>query len=310
MHASPKAWTLAFHRLCFQYFVQSGSLYFPPGKGANVIRGALGMAFRRLSCPPACLDDRACRLAPPCAYRRHFAPRAEGPGPSGFQDPPRPFVLRAAHLNGSAYAAGRDFPIELNLFDVTPAATQAFVRAMEDLWPNAALRFVTALDLEGTPRAVIYHHSRAAMPWPAPLCAGHRTGGENSGEITLRLLTPTEMKGAADPRRPDFATLIVRLCGRISLLRSFYGPGPLEIDFRALVERARCIELVRADLRHEAVDRRAGHTGQSHPLRGWTGELRYAGELAEFLPYLEAGRWTGVGSQTVWGNGWYSYSLQ
>jgi hypothetical protein len=25
--------------------------------------------------------------------------------------------------------------------------------------------------------------------------------------------------------------------------------------------------------------------------------------MAEFLPYLEAARWTGVGRQTVWGKG-------
>ena len=34
-----------------------------------------------------------------------------------------------------------------------------------------------------------------------------------------------------------------------------------------------------------------------------TGEVEYGGELGEFLPYLEAGQWIGVGRQTVWGKG-------
>ena len=29
----------------------------------------------------------------------------------------------------------------------------------------------------------------------------------------------------------------------------------------------------------------------------------YRGDLAAFLPYLRAARWTGVGRQTVWGKG-------
>jgi len=33
------------------------------------------------------------------------------------------------------------------------------------------------------------------------------------------------------------------------------------------------------------------------------GIAEYEGDLAEFLPYLEAARWTGVGRQSVWGKG-------
>ncbi len=29
----------------------------------------------------------------------------------------------------------------------------------------------------------------------------------------------------------------------------------------------------------------------------------YEGDLAEFLPYLEAAHWTGVGRHCTWGNG-------
>jgi hypothetical protein len=33
------------------------------------------------------------------------------------------------------------------------------------------------------------------------------------------------------------------------------------------------------------------------------GEAEYEGELGEFVPYLKAGKWVGVGRQTVWGKG-------
>ena len=33
------------------------------------------------------------------------------------------------------------------------------------------------------------------------------------------------------------------------------------------------------------------------------GVAEYEGELGEFVPFLEAAQWTGVGRQTVWGKG-------
>ena len=55
--------------------------------------------------------------------------------------------------------------------------------------------------------------------------------------------------------------------------------------------------------RQEAT-RCSGRTGQRHSLRGFVGEAEYEGEgLGEFLPWLRAARWVGVGRQTVWGKG-------
>jgi hypothetical protein len=97
--------------------------------------------------------------------------------------------------------------------------------------------------------------------------------------------------------------LFARLRDRISTLRALYGPGPLDIDFRALGERAAAVRLARADLRWERVVRRSGRTGQVHPLGGFMGEVEYQGDLAEFAAWLRAGRWVGVGRHTVWGKG-------
>jgi hypothetical protein len=38
-------------------------------------------------------------------------------------------------------------------------------------------------------------------------------------------------------------------------------------------------------------------------LGGFVGEADYTGDLTEFLPYLRAAQWTGVGRQTTWGKG-------
>ena len=103
--------------------------------------------------------------------------------------------------------------------------------------------------------------------------------------------------------RPEFGILFGRLRDRISTLRALYGAGPLEIDFRAMGERAAAVRMTRCELQRTEVDRLSSRTGQRHPLGGFVGEAEYEGELGEFLPYLRAGKWVGVGRQTVWGKG-------
>jgi len=68
-------------------------------------------------------------------------------------------------------------------------------------------------------------------------------------------------------------------------------------------ERAARIQLSHCDIRQVPVERRSSRTGRTHPIGGFIGSAEYEGELAEFVPYLEAARWTGVGRQTVWGKG-------
>jgi hypothetical protein len=68
-------------------------------------------------------------------------------------------------------------------------------------------------------------------------------------------------------------------------------------------ERAALIQMRRCELQWEQVSRRSGRTGQVHSIGGFTGEAVYEGDLTEFLPWLKAARWVGVGRQTVWGKG-------
>jgi hypothetical protein len=102
---------------------------------------------------------------------------------------------------------------------------------------------------------------------------------------------------------PEFAILFARLRDRVSILHRLYGGGPLDIDFAGMAQRAAAVRIGGGALRWETVERHSSRTGQSHPLGGFLGEVEYHGELTEFLPWLAAGYWTGVGRQTVWGKG-------
>jgi hypothetical protein len=209
----------------------------------------------------------------PAIYARCFAPVREA-GPSGLHDPPRPFVLRVRHLDGARL---QRFHIGLNVFQSESAG---IVSAMKELARESLRAEVTSVESE----------------WRRfPTCAL-----ENIARVRVIFLTPTELK---NQDRPEFGPLFARIRDRISTLRALYGAGALDIDFKAMGERAGAIRMTRCEIEHVEASRVSRTTGQRHSLGGFTGIADYEGDLAEFFPYLEIAQYTGVGRQTVWGKG-------
>ncbi|HVY91689.1 MAG TPA: CRISPR system precrRNA processing endoribonuclease RAMP protein Cas6 [Bryobacteraceae bacterium] len=246
-------------------FTAREPLFFPPGKAANTLRGALGTA----------LDEKL------------FAPIAAG-GPSGLADPPRPFVFRARHLDGCSIQSGEVFHFDLNVFT---ADIEPFVNAFGALSEQGI----------GPGRGRI-HLDRVRRL--APVCVRLDVRETGRSKLRVEFLTPTELKHEGQiAAEPEFPILLARVRDRISTLRSLYGAGPIEIDFQAIGARAAAIRMARCETRQVEVNRRSSRTGQTHSIGGFTGLAEYEGDLAEFLPWLEAARWTGVGRQCVWGKG-------
>jgi hypothetical protein len=277
-------------------FTARDPIHFAPGKPGNILRGALGSVFRDIACAQECpgragRNVRECQLRTSCAYARTFEPASTGTGPSGLADWPRPFVFRASHLDARTVGAGEPFWFDVNLFETRNPPVDPFVRAFsiladQGLGPQRGRADFVAVE--------------QAMPISIALDEP-RTDIEH---IQIEFKTPTELKtGDELATRPEFGILFARIRDRLSTLRALYGPGRLEIDFRDIGERASRIRMTRCDIRQVDAERRSSRTGQVHGIGGFVGAAEYEGALAEFLPYLEAASWAGVGRHCVWGNG-------
>jgi hypothetical protein len=312
-------------------FLAREDIHFPLGKSSNILRGAFGVIFRRIACVPQCTGARECEWRATCPYARMFEPSAANlnahdgqqtpcavaNGPSGLADWPRPFVFRATHLDGRTIHAGESFHFDLNLFDIHSPAVAYLVLAFaqlarEGLGPRRSrveLANVSQLDAQGHPAAAIFEgRSLVLQQNVAPLEVNLALSTEPVTRLRVRFLTPTELKsGQQVAGRPEFSILAARIRDRVSTLRELYGDGPLRIEFRALGERAALVRMTRCDIQQVEIVRRSSRTGQIHPIGGFTGEADYEGELAEFVPYLSAAKWTGIGRQTVWGKGEISF---
>lgn len=294
-------------------FVARESIHFAEGKSANILRGAFGTIFRHLACVPECREARDCEFRVSCPYARMFEPTATGGSPSGLADWPRPFVFRAMHLDGHTIPAGDRFQFDLNLFDTESPAIAYLVLtfaqlAREGLGPGrrrVELVSVDQLNKQDEPFAVIYDNASATVRQNVgPLELSLEPHAEPVTRVRVRFITPTELKsGDRLAAKPEFGILANRIRDRISTLRECYGEGSLDIDFRAFGDRATLIRMTHCDIRPVNVERRSSRTGQVHGIGGFIGEAEYEGDLTEFLPYLQAAKWTGVGRQTVWGKG-------
>ena len=280
--------SLLFRRLRFTFRALE-DISFAPGSVGNTIRGAMGNILRSIACNPKCVSARDCEDSKVCAYARIFEPRA-ALGPSGFGDVPRPFVIRAAHLDAGFVEKGKTFSFFLNIFDTDQSLEQVLAEAYErwGVSGRAVLTEAVGVDWDG---------QACAGPLAIPLAA------IPSDRVRVHFVTPVELKGWTDPERPEFGVLFARARDRCGTLRALYGDGPLSIDFRELGERSRAVHLIDSRMMPVEAERRSSRTGQRHSIGGWTGWAEYAGEMGDFLPFIAAGKWTGVGRHTAWGNG-------
>lgn len=133
-HASVDEDRQSFELFAFRFHFRAlTSLYFPPGKAGNVVRGALGNFFRKAVCVPVCKGAKTSGQRALCAYARLFEPTALSSGPSGLADWPRPFVFRAAHLDGRRFHPGQTFHFDLHVFEIRDPALPYFASSFSQL---------------------------------------------------------------------------------------------------------------------------------------------------------------------------------
>ena len=238
---------------------------------ANALRGAFGYALRETA-----TDEE---------FRRIFAPAAAARHPSGLADLPRPFVFRSSHLDGATFDAGECFHFDVHVFDMQRSVIATISAAFEQMAVKAG-----RMELCG-------HAAESVVLSLAPRSRAVDT-------ITVEFLTPTELKaGEAVAPEPTFPILIARVRDRICTLQALYGGGPMKIDFRAMAEQASLVKMTANDMRFRDAARHSSRTGQRHAIGGFIGSAEYEGPLTEFVPWLEAAAFTGVGRQTTWGKG-------
>jgi hypothetical protein len=283
----------------------------PEPMRGTILRGAFSLAFRRLVCvdPTLRLDCNACSLKGVCPWPAVFCAAP----PSGttrlrlVSDLPRPFVVKPELGGASNRRPGEVFSFRLVLAGSACGHLPYFVIALrnlgkEGIGPGRGHFEVVRVASGPT---VVYEEGDAGVMTPAPETVDLRPGPPAEGVLSLEFVTPTAIKqDGLVLRHPSFGALVRRIRDRVNALSTFFGGGPLDLDFAEVGRRADTVRVIENRTRWYELRRRSSRTGQSHELSGLVGRAVFEGPVGEFLPLLHAAELLHVGRHAAFGNGW------
>jgi hypothetical protein len=125
-----------------------------------------------------------------------------------------------------------------------------------------------------------------------------------SDQVTIHFVTPMQLKYKGEfVRQPAFHVLVRTILRRLSSLSYFHCGSRWEIDYRGIIEAAKEVDAVKANVGWEAWERVSGRQGRRLSMGGVVGDMTYVGPIDRFRAILVAGMVVQVGKGTVFGNG-------
>ena len=136
---------------------------------------------------------------------------------------------------------------------------------------------------------------------------------DNAPDITdaieLEFITHTSIKvNGKWTSHLTFEHFLRNLLRRIRFLSYFHCGEDLDVDARALIEAASAVKH-QSSFRWHRADRYSYRAEKSVPMGGFTGPIRFSGELEPFLPFIFLGEYLHIGHHTAFGHGQYRLTV-
>ena len=126
-------------------------------------------------------------------------------------------------------------------------------------------------------------------------------------ELRLNFLTPARIRVDGDLQQAlTFELLVRNLLRRVSLLAAVHGSGRLDVNYRALIDRASSVRTRASGLHWRDWERYSNRQRIKMSMGGFVGGIEYVGDaIQEFVPLIIAGEILHVGTGTSFGLGRY-----
>lgn len=289
----------------------------------NIFRGRFGYLLRNIACigdtEKSCKEK--CQYPDRCVYSKCFETPVPDDSPMLRGQPfaPHPFVLRPPHTGKLDYAPGDTFTCDLILIgeaiNLLPWIVFAFDQigkrriGLQDKRGQCRLEKVESLPACDSQQPQTIYTAETEMLTDDGLILRFDDVMDSAPDVTdaieLEFITPTSIKVDGKwTSNLTFEHLIRNLLRRIRFLSYFHCGEDLDIDAHALLKAADSIthEL---HLRWFRKDRYSYRAEKSVPMGGFTGPVRFEGDLEPFLPFIFLGAYLHIGHHTAFGFGQY-----
>ncbi len=268
----------------------------------TMLRGALGYSLKRLFCIFKKRGCNSCPLKEFCFYYKIFETPA--PEDSGFSADylPHPFLLSPLPWRyENSPSIDFDFLLLGDFTRYFPYFLRAFIQMGE--WGLGGKRSHPRRILVMEKGKVLFSSTEEDFKNPE-IRTMRLEDCPSRKEITLEILTPLKIKERGRVVfPPNFPILMRSIFRRLSLLSHFFEGKDLDVDFKELLRRAEGVNLVEWEGRRVGVKRFSTRKKQKITLLGFTGRLKFKGDLSPFLPWLKAGEEFHAGKNTSFGFG-------
>lgn len=310
----------------YKFALQVGSrgLELPSFYGST-LRGAFGNALKLITCAERNRRScHSCSLEDACAYAYLFetTPPEGAERLKSYDDVPRPFVIVSALEGKTHFHSGEEFDVEVRLFgkgiDFLPYVVLAFINLAETglgvSRKPCVLKGVTAYHpVRRTEAQVFTDETHSIRPVNEVLYGSDVLSylTPQAGIMRINYLTPLRLKADGDlVSSVQFQHLIRSLLRRISSIMAFHQGIKLELDYSGLGERSRQIKRTKDFSSWYELVRYSQRQDTRMKMGGIVGKVEYSGDLTEFLPLLEIGRWVLAGKNSVFGLGQFDYVVR
>lgn len=309
----------------YQFVLEAGTLGLElPSFNGSTFRGAFGMAFKRIACAnlaqSSCHD---CSLESVCAYAYIFetAPPVGTDRLKSYDDIPRPFMFFPKLKAKNNYASGQQLSIELRLFgkanDYFPYFVLSFIqmgeRGIGYQRKSFHLKKVYCWDPLAKIEQIVFDGEKNKVYQAKHVMHGQRileNVPQKAEKVRIVLRTPLRIKDNGDlVTTIEFHHLARSLMRRASSMMLFHHGTNLDIDYAGLAYKSRSIKRTKDLTEWYELERFSQRQGGKMKMGGVLGEITYEGDLGEFLPLLEFGRWAGAGKGSVFGLGQMDYVI-
>lgn len=299
-------------------------LVLPHYKGST-LRGGFGSVFRKISCTGR--NNQSCHkciLREKCAYSYVFetSPMPDSPFLKNLEDIPRPFVIEPPLDPKTIIKKGDNLTFNLILIGHAINYLPYFIVAFKELGKIGVgkgrgkfyLREIKAVSILDQKKEIIYDSSNDMIKnvdfrfnW-ADVISTSRNGFEVSKTkiATINFLTPTRIKYRGEyVSLPEFHVLLRSLLRRIANLAFFHCGESLNLDFNNLINNAEKVKIEKINVQWVDWERYSFAQNSRMKMGGFTGEVKYRGELESYLPFLLLGEHIHIGKGVTFGMGWY-----
>lgn len=301
-------------------------IHLPIYKGST-LRGGFGHAFKRVVCIQKGKQCNDCMVKSTCVYSYIFEtfPPDDTEILRLYKNVPHPFVIEPPLTSQRIFKKGEEITFTLVLIGKTIQYLPYFIYTFDELGRIGLgrgkgkfhLKSVTS-EIEGAggdgnsenagDNGIIYSDENKTLHNHFRVMTAKEISDSNNSpsEIKIEFLTPTRM--VFDGRlvgRLEFHHMIRTLLRRVSSLSYFHCGELLELDCKALIEKAENIKCTDRDLRWYDWQRYSARQETKMKMGGLIGNAVFEGDLEEFMTLIALGEFIHVGKGTAFGLGKY-----